>query len=192
MYLFNFIDFCYHQHDVVCNQKYNKDYPYSLHLKLVKEQAIFFYKREFPFEKLSAEYVAVGHDLIEDARLTYNDIVDKIANMRTNYGIKKEIELGKEYGKIIADGIYACTESTGRNRAERKDEAYYKRLSESCLGTYIKLCDIYANASWSKLTKSNMFKKYQEEFPKFLEKISNEWKILFAELISAIIYQLEV
>lgn len=192
MYLFNFIDFCYHRHDLVCNQKYNKDYPYSIHLKFVREQAVFFYKETYPFDKLTAEYVAVGHDLIEDARMTYNDVLNKLTTIRINYGTKKETFDAKAYAKIIADGIYACTESTGRSRAERKDEAYYKRLSESCVGTFVKLCDIYANSGWSKLTKSTMFAKYQQEFPNFLEKISNEWKDLFKELIDAIKYQLEI
>lgn len=35
----NFIEFCKHQHDVECNQKYNKILPYSFHLNLVAEQA---------------------------------------------------------------------------------------------------------------------------------------------------------
>jgi len=95
---------------------------------------------------LDAEAVAYGHDLIEDTRLTYNDVVE-------------------QFGRRIADAIYACTELRGRNRSERHGEEYYKLLQCNELGRFVKLCDIAANMERGLETDSKMLDKYIKEVP---------------------------
>lgn len=65
-------------HDNQCNQKYNKTLPYSFHLEMVAAQAQKF-EKYIPVDNPYHDAVWVGiwgHDSIEDARLTYNDIKD--------------------------------------------------------------------------------------------------------------------
>jgi (p)ppGpp synthase/HD superfamily hydrolase len=142
-------------HDVHCNQKYDKIYPYSLHLKAVVAQA---YKYKHLIDEsivgdVEDIYIAAaGHDLIEDARLTYNDVV-------------------QSYGKLVADIIYACTELRGHDRPERHGEEYFLVLSKLRPAVFIKLCDIMANVLYSILTNSSMYEKYQKEFPWLYENL---------------------
>jgi hypothetical protein len=92
----------------------------------------------------AAEMGCWGHDLLEDARTTYNDVRDKV-------------------GKAVADIIWGCTEDAGRDREERHSDAYYTRCSGNILSTFVKLCDIIANLSYSIMTKSDMYKKHLAE-----------------------------
>ena len=156
-------EFCIYQHDVVCNQKYGNNLPYSFHLEAVHAQFekfkyllsddknITVKKGDFIFklsEVILAEKACYGHDLIEDARITYNNIVEK-------------------KNKILADIIFGCTESTGRDRDERHDDIYYNRLISNEISIFVKLCDIIANVLYSLLTNSSMYYKYSKEYFKF-------------------------
>ena len=146
-------------HDVECNQKYNKTLPYSFHLEIVYLQGFkfksiimsilerdmnmaFAHKDTLPREIIDALW---GHDSIEDARLTYNDI-----------------EL--LYGKIVAEIIYLCTDFKGKNREERKPKEYYQELSQNKLALFVKLCDLIANIKFGLLTNSTMYQKYKIEW----------------------------
>jgi (p)ppGpp synthase/HD superfamily hydrolase len=93
------------------------------------------------------EMACYGHDLIEDARVTYNDIKDKV-------------------GIFVADLIYCCTEEKGRNRDERHSDRYYQELSMNKTAIFVKLCDIMANLTYSILTNSDMYKNQVKEYPK--------------------------
>jgi (p)ppGpp synthase/HD superfamily hydrolase len=95
---------------------------------------------------------AWGHDLIEDARVTYNDI-------RNNRG------------QPMADIIYACTELRGRDRNERHGAEYFKTLNDNRLAVFVKLCDIIANVTFSMLTGSTMYDKYRKEYPHMREEL---------------------
>lgn len=148
-----FIQFCKYQHDIECNQKYDKILPYSFHLNLVAKQVEKFKYLVGDFEYYKVLCGAWGHDLIEDARQTYNDI----------------IKLTGE--KDIADIIYACTELRGHNRSERHGEEYIQGLRDNRLGLFVKLCDIAANAGYGLLTNSSMYEKYQKEFPELEKKL---------------------
>lgn len=80
-------------HDVECNQKYNGNLPYSFHLEMVAKQAEK-YQHHIPSDNpyYNAVWTGIwGHDSIEDARLTYNDVKEK-------------------FGEIAADIVYLCTE----------------------------------------------------------------------------------
>jgi (p)ppGpp synthase/HD superfamily hydrolase len=91
---------------------------------------------------------AWGHDLIEDCRVSYNDV---------------KTHLGQE----AADIVYAVTNEKGKNRAERANEKYYQGIRETPGAVFVKLCDRIANVQYSKMTKSRMFEMYSEENPKF-------------------------
>ncbi len=166
MQIESFIDWCHNQHDVVCNQKYDKTLPYSTHLKFVQAQAEKFAYLVRPTEEVVVIKAAAGHDLIEDARVTYNDVVGLV-------------------GVDVADIIYACTELRGRNRSERHGAEYFETLKQNRLAVYVKLCDIIANVTYSKLTNSSMYHKYQKEYMKLVTELyREEFEEMFDELAS--------
>jgi (p)ppGpp synthase/HD superfamily hydrolase len=140
-----FIRWCFKQHDEVCNQKYGDGLPYSFHLKAVIAQTEKF-QHLTVWNPWTVQAVAAGHDLIEDARVTYNDVKAKS-------------------NTIVADAIYACTEEKGRSRAERKSDNFYVALRQNDLAVFVKLCDVMANSLYSTLTNSSMLKKQKEEWP---------------------------
>lgn len=155
--LLDFIEFCKNQHNVVCNQKYGKIHPYSFHLDMVYEQAKLFMNLVPSDEPHYSNIIAgiYGHDLIEDARITYNDI--------------KEM-----YNKEVADIIYCCTEEKGKNRSERHSEKFFNELKQNEDAVFVKLCDIIANVKYSLLTNSSMFYKYRNEYPHVKEMLYME------------------
>ena len=134
-------------HDNVCNQKYNKTLPYSFHLEMVEAQAYLFKHHIYSDEPYNSDIWngIYGHDSIEDARLTYNDIVER-------------------FGDAVAEIIYLCTENKGRNRAERKNDVFYHALKTNRDAIFVKLCDLIANVKFSLLTNSSMFNKYKAEY----------------------------
>ena len=138
-------EYFYNLHDIEVNQKYNKNLPYSFHLEMVKNQAL-----KFQYLMTDEDYLATwigifGHDSIEDARLTYNNIEEKF--------VKKAAEI-----------IYLCTEDKGRNRSERKSKIWYEKLAKNKNAVFVKLCDIIANSLFSALSGSSMFDKYKSEY----------------------------
>lgn len=172
--MITFSEEIYRIHDVECNQKYAGDLPYSFHLKAVRAQGEkFLYlieenyienKQNYQSKVVSFQEIVVaaldGHDLIEDGRQTYNDV----------------LELGflfknPKAARIFADIIYAVTDEKGKNRSERKSDKYYQELSENKLAVFVKLSDIAANTLFSKLTGSSMYHKYKSEFKHIKEKL---------------------
>jgi len=140
-------NYFYNLHDVECNQKYNKTLPYSFHLEMVEKQA-FLFKKYIPVDDpyFSAVWAGIyGHDSIEDARITYNDVKDR-------------------FGELAAEIIYLCTEDKGRTRSDRKTEKWYEELKTNEFAVFVKLCDIIANVKFSLLTNSSMFNKYKSEY----------------------------
>lgn len=140
--------FAIYQHDIVCNQKYNKNLPYSTHLGMVADVGNKFRSLLTSTEFAFAIQGCWGHDLIEDARLTYNDIKDK-------------------FGVVVADIIFRCTEEKGKTRLERHPDNFYIELASHDLSLYTKLCDQIANVSFGVSQKSGMVDKYRKEYPRF-------------------------
>jgi hypothetical protein len=81
---------------------------------------------------------AFYHDSIEDARLTYNDVM-KVAR---KWMTEEQALLGTEI-------VYALTNDKGRTRSERAGEKYYKGIRETPYAPFIKLCDRLANVTYS-------------------------------------------
>lgn len=183
--------FCHHQHDTVCNQKYNKTLPYSFHLDLVSGHAGRLYEyiewsgkdwvSKPTFDVWMAKFVAQGHDLIEDARLTYNDIMSELS-----------IHLRRDVTVSIAEAIFACTECRGRNRKERHSEEYYSLLVSNDLAVYVKLCDILANVQFSKMTHANMYLLYRKEFPIFTSRLTITQLVMFQFIIDEVSTELRL
>ena len=71
-----FQKYAFNQHDVVCNQKYGDIHPYSFHLTCVYAQSLLWSEYlPIEFEALNAVRCGLyGHDLIEDARVSFNEI----------------------------------------------------------------------------------------------------------------------
>ncbi len=151
-----FSEWCMHQHNVECNQKYAKSLPYSQHLYYVDQQARKF-NHLIPGDKLFLVRAACyAHDLIEDARITYNDIIE----------IARKKGCSQESAEELAEIVFLCTEMRGRNRAERKNDVFYQQLAQNELAVFVKLCDIMANLKYSILENSSMYDKYLAEWSK--------------------------
>lgn len=131
------------------------DKPYEHHLKMVVDVA----KRYiYLIPKNKREAVIAGcwvHDIIEDARETYNDVKD---------------ELGIE----VAEFAYALTNEKGKTRTERANDKYYEGIRNTPFATFIKLCDRIANFEYSIEGGSRMAKVYKKENENFCEKLYKE------------------
>lgn len=93
-----------------------------------------------------------GHDLIEDTRVSYNDVKQNL-------------------GQEAADIIYALTNEKGKNRKERANDKYYEGIRNTPGAVFVKLCDRIANVQYSKMTGSRMFEMYKKENNHFLESL---------------------
>ena len=127
-----------------CNHRYAKVYPYSYHLEI----AVAFGKK---FKHLIPEKdwndVEGGiwcHDLIEDARQTYNDVK-------------------KSTNKVVAEYSYVLANEKGRDRAHRANAKYYRGIRRYKHASFIKLCDRLANVYYSIQSKSPMLETYKKE-----------------------------
>lgn len=142
------------------NQKYDKVFSYRVHLDAVFEKAIK-YIDKFNVEDYQAIlFGASFHDSIEDARLTYNDVMKIAKTYMTN---------DKAY--VATEIVYALTNEKGRNRDERANEKYYEGIRNTPYASFVKICDRMANMEYSfkqKESKTSMYKKYSEELPHFL------------------------
>ncbi|MEL7531544.1 MAG: HD domain-containing protein [Bacteroidota bacterium] len=149
-----------------CNHLYDQ-HPYAFHLAMVAAAA----------QELSQDYdessqsliiaAAWCHDLIEDARETYNDV-------------KKVV------GEEVAEIVYALTNEKGRTRAERANSKYYEGIKATPYATLVKVCDRIANVRHSLNQKGRMYDIYAQEYPDFKGKLYVQgqyeaaWQILDA------------
>lgn len=162
----DFKDFATKVHDIDTNHKYDKNLPYSFHLSVVAAQAVKYgHLLENHEERALVQMGAWGHDLIEDARLTYNDIKN-------------------QFGEPLAEIIYCCTELRGRNRSERHGQAYFDELRANRLATFVKLCDVIGNVKFGFLMNNlNMLPKYRTEFPIMSRVLwRDEFAVMFKDL----------
>jgi (p)ppGpp synthase/HD superfamily hydrolase len=111
-----------------------------------------------------------GHDLIEDCRVSYNDVKEKL-------------------GQEVADIVYAVTNEKGKNRKERANAKYYEGIRNTPGAVFVKLCDRIANVQYSKMTKSRMFEMYRKENDDFMSQlgytliISHDYSEMFEYLM---------
>lgn len=174
-------------HDKVCNQKYADTLPYSTHLKFVIAQGRLFFNLLESNERTVVEFALPSHDIIEDGRFTYNNLVDLISETIEKYGYGHKItnfikndDNPSPFSHTVADIVYCVTDEKGKSRKERKNDKYYAELKENELAIFVKLADLAANTLFSKLSGNSMYDKYKKEFPNFKEKLYVErFKIFF-------------
>ena len=152
------IDWILKQHKDT-NHMYDTYLPYEFHLRMVSNVAQEFIKAIPDFTNAgetsfrgSVLLAAWGHDLIEDTRVSYNDV---------------RMTLGQD----AADIIYAVTNEKGKTRKERANAAYYKGIRQTPGATFVKLCDRIANVQYSKMTGSRMFEMYRKENSNFIQEL---------------------
>jgi (p)ppGpp synthase/HD superfamily hydrolase len=148
---------CIEQHKNT-NHFYDTYLPYEFHLRMVAQVAvdfIYLLKDKEKIEYIEVQLACYGHDLIEDTRVSYNDVKEAL-------------------GEYAADIVYAVSNEKGKNRKERANEKYYEGIRNTSGATFVKLCDRIANVQYSKLTKSNMFEKYKTENEQFAKSLYDE------------------
>lgn len=126
--------------------------PYTFHLNMVAEAAN---RHIAGFSQHEQELILAGcwcHDVIEDARETYNDVKGVL-------------------GEEVAEIAYALTNEKGRSRAERADDRYYSMIKANDLACIVKVADRVANATFSRSQGSRMFDIYRQEYQNFKSKL---------------------
>lgn len=145
------------------NQFYDKDKPYIYHLdKVCGVLEDYGYEVCETLEDVKVlVFGAYFHDSIEDARITYNDVL-KIAG-----------KLGFSNLEAIhaAEIVYALTNEKGRTRGDRENDKYFNEMRLVKYAPFMKCCDRLANFRYAVETKSSMEKKYRQEMPEFLKRI---------------------
>ena len=122
------------------NQIYGDDLPYGFHLDMVvngiRNYGHLVCAREE--DLLPLFFGGYFHDSIEDARLTYNDVMNIARTMLT----EEQALMGTEIA-------YALTNDKGRTRTERAGDRYYQGIRQTPYAPFVKLCDRLANVSFS-------------------------------------------
>jgi (p)ppGpp synthase/HD superfamily hydrolase len=152
------------------NHWYDQYLPYEFHLRMVHQAAVDFKhllddtkdyftgedyrgpKQEQVTLRQACMVATYGHDLIEDCRVSYNDVKQHL-------------------GQEAADIVYAVTNDKGKNRKERAGDKYYEGIRNTPGAVFVKLCDRIANVQYSKMTKSRMFEMYKQENKYFTESL---------------------
>lgn len=149
------------------NQIYGDNLPYGYHLDMVAEAV-----SEYGYLVCAQEddvlplfFSAFYHDSIEDARQTYNDVLNRARLLLT-----------EEQALMAAEIVYALTNDKGRTRAERAGEKYYQGIRETPYAPFVKLCDRLANVSYSCSDENGinnrMKEVYKGEMDHFLRAIN--------------------
>ena len=145
------------------NQHYD-EHPYSYHLERVATNAINYLYLVLDREEdvLPVIFGAYFHDSIEDARLTYNDVM-KVAREFMSEG----------QALLATEIVYALTNEKGRNRHERANDKYYYGIRNTMYAPLVKASDRLANYTYAKETKSRMVKCYEKEMEEFIGNITS-------------------
>lgn len=175
MYKSDKIKWIIDQHEST-NHKYDDYLPYEFHLRMVVQVYNEFkdllpkmmYTHEEEIHRGSwetfddtlkvIELACWGHDLIEDTRVSFNDVKDVLDKFSTN-------------GSPVADIIYSVTNEKGKSRKERANDKYYEGIRNTPGAVFVKLCDRIANVQYSKLTKSRQYEMYKKENEDFMIKL---------------------
>jgi len=126
------------------NCKYD-GYEYIIHVDMVcdnvkKHKAIFINEYDY----IVTLFAALYHDCIEDTKTSYNDI-SKLTN------------------SVVADITLAVTDVNANNRLMKHLLTMHKTVGDY-RAIILKMCDILANANYSKSLGSSMYKKYVTEY----------------------------
>lgn len=148
------------------NQFYDKTRPYAFHLEAVARNTARYADEVLPADApdeliLALWFGAWFHDSIEDARMTYNDVM-KVASRY----------LEPENALLATEIVYALTNEKGRTRAERADERYYALIRRTPYAPLVKVADRIANIEYSVSNgQCGMAKMYAGELPHFIQSV---------------------
>lgn len=139
--------------------------PYAVHLAQVYE---FGQKYVNNLPNKGIQEVALvacwTHDMIEDCRLSYNDIKNK-------------------FSPAIAEATYALSNEKGKNRAARANKKYYMGIRANRAAWFVKICDRMANIKYSMDAGSSMYEMYKKEHEKFKSELyADTYKNMFDEM----------
>lgn len=155
-------------HDRVA-QTYDGTHPYWIHLDMVADFTLE-YAHEVcigPDDALPILFGAYFHDSIEDARLTYNNVLQLA---QSHFSDEKAI--------LATEIVYALTNEKGRTRAERANDKYYLGIRSTPYAPLVKMADRLANTFYSATHNNGANEKmrriYQTELPHFLESITSK------------------
>jgi (p)ppGpp synthase/HD superfamily hydrolase len=147
----DFKKWCLEQHQKT-NHFYDEILPYEFHLRIAASVAEEFFHLESTKKEILMDAIW-GHDVLEDCRVTYNDLLSNGASSE------------------VADIIYAVTNEKGKSRGERANEKYYEGIRSTKGASFVKLCDRIANVRFSKLTNSRMLELYRKEYDSFIKSL---------------------
>ncbi|MCM1110555.1 MAG: HD domain-containing protein [Clostridium sp.] len=150
------------------NQTYGDNHPYVYHLDMVaRNVARYADEIGVPDRDIVAVWFgAYFHDTIEDARLTYNNVMAEARRF-----------MDDRAALIATEIAYALTNEKGRTRSERADRRYYAGIRQTPYAPMVKLADRLANLRYSASHADDgrnpaMFAIYRAEMPHFLEEIT--------------------
>ncbi|MBR1547345.1 MAG: hypothetical protein IJ637_01285 [Prevotella sp.] len=151
----------YQLHDGV-GQTYGDGLPYGYHLDMVVA-AIHDYGHlvcQGDADVVPLVFGGYYHDSIEDARLSYNDVMAAACR-----------HLSDDKALLATEIVYALTNEKGRTRAERAGDRYYDGIRQTPYAPFVKLCDRLANVTYSCASgraDDRMRGVYAQEMPHFL------------------------
>ena len=167
-------------------QTYDDKHPYGYHLDMVADgvhrygYAVCVDERHI----VPLFFGAFYHDSIEDARLTYNDVVRTARRWMSD-----------EQALMAAEMVYALTNEKGRTRAERANDKYYHGIRTTPYAPFLKLSDRLANITYSCSHRGEscclMKDVYISELPHFLQAIRSDNAELSYSLPSDMIDELK-
>lgn len=161
-------------HDEV-NHTYDGYLPYGYHLKLTAS-----YVSRYGYQVAETETdvlilyaAALLHDTIEDARMSYNDLVRFLDAFRVE-GVSLPESCRQEIQTQVPEIVYALTNEKGRSRRERANEAYYRGIRETRFASFIKMCDRLANIQYCTqfVFTNRMLDVYKREHPDFVRSVA--------------------
>lgn len=150
------------------NQMYGAGLDYGFHLEMAAS-----YVRKYGSSVASDAkdvlilYAAVYfHDAIEDARLTYNNLIE----------IYLDLGLDNRSSLLAADIVYALTNLRGKTRAERASDEYYRLIRATPFASFIKMCDRLANVAYGTRFgfSDRMAGVYRDENPHFIQAVCEQ------------------
>ena len=177
---------CAHALHAQVGQTYGNQLPYGYHLDRVADGV-----RRYGHAVCGSEedivplfFGAYFHDSIEDARLTYNDVMKLAKRWMDNQQALAATEM-----------VYALTNEKGRTRAERANEKYYQGIRKTPFAPFLKLADRLANITYSCSGSdgngSRMKQVYRAELPHFLAAIRSEDTCVCKALPPAMVSEVE-
>lgn len=168
-FLNNIRDYAFDKHKNV-NQSYG-ELPYSVHLTETVNNIIKYFGISIsPEDKIILIASSYCHDLIEDTRTTYNDLIYDLSLIKINTHLSEDYDVN--IGKI-ADIVFDLTNEKGKNRSERENDKYFNAIANNNLAKIVKLSDRLANIEHSMLFY-NLDKMicYYKEHENFINKLN--------------------